>query len=229
MIRLQGHCKYPPNILYGKIVKRAVVARLVAPVHSFGDHVTSFRVTWRVGLERLPRAWTDIVRQRHLCDNVVARQAASLEMFVSCISGVFTRTVRGKSDAVSGPVYPAVSYWVVSGEAMSGDCTALAAAIRAVCPAVQVKAIASLRRPQTGESPDVVSGTLFTVLKDHNSGYVRHKLSRCRGVSSGPARRSNAKVVAVAGSRYVPLLPVSVEALRRAGLHMEMDVLGKSE
>ncbi|KAI0227813.1 hypothetical protein LSAT2_021695, partial [Lamellibrachia satsuma] len=228
-IRLQGQIKYPPNILYGKTVKRAVAARLVAPVRTAGDHVFAFRVIWRVDHDRLAHAWDDIVSQRHLCDQAVAKQIPSLEMFVSCISGVFTRTVRGKADAVAGPVFPAVSYWVVCHHATPHDFGELAAVIRARCPDVDVKLITSLRRQKTGESLDAKCGTLFAALKDHNSGFVRQKITRSLSVAGIHALRSNAKVVVVAASKYLPQMPLCVEALQIAGLFMEMDVLKGTE
>ena len=86
--------------------------RLVAPVMAFGDNVCAFRVIWRPEgeSEGLSRAWDSIVSQRHLCDQVVA-QSPSLQMFVSCISGIFN-TGRPLLEQAN-PVYPAVSYWAV--------------------------------------------------------------------------------------------------------------------
>ena len=144
--------------------------------------------------EGLARAWDSIVSQRHLCDQVVA-QSPSLQMFVSCVSGIFN-TGRPMLEQAN-PVYPAVSYWAVFDGA----------------------ATVNLDHTQSD------SGTLFTVLEDHSSWFMCQKIVRSLvacGAAAVPSREPpNVKVVVMPQSKY---LQHSVVSLNVAGLRLEFKV-----
>lgn len=191
-------------------------------MQAFGDHVIAFRIVWRVGDVGLPKAWDAVVSQRHLCDETVA-QTSSLQMFVSCISGVFNTATTWRDQL--NPVYPAVSYWAVCDDAMAERDVVLR--LMAVCPNAQVKKIQTFRMRQVDESSVANSGTLFIALKDHNSDYVHKKISRCLLASDGVERYRppNAKLCVLHQSKYLEKLPSSVEALKSAGLRIDMEMV----
>ncbi|KAI0227823.1 hypothetical protein LSAT2_021705 [Lamellibrachia satsuma] len=217
------YTKYPATILKGKAIQRAVTAHLLAPVQASGDHVFPFRVIWRVDDNQLTQAWDAIVSQRLLCDQVVA-QLPSLQMFVSCISGVYSRA--GGSEAGAGPVYPAVMYWAVFRDFPPNGCCEVSSRIWPVCPAVQVKPITSLSRPRAAETFGVNCRPLFIVLKDHSGLFVSQKIARSLQVSGIDSHQSNAaKLVVMSHSKYLQMLPACVAALQDAGLNLEADVV----
>ena len=206
---------------------RAVTSHLVEPVRQFGDLVHAYRVVWRVGGSELARAWDAILSQRHLCDQVVA-QSPSLQMFVSCISGIFN-TGRPLLEQTN-PVYPAVSYWAVFDGAATVHLDliwSLSDQLCAACPSAMVRRIKSLRiRKYDHTQSD--SGTLFTVLKDHYSWFVCqkivHSMVAC-GAADVPSREPpNAKVVVMPQSKYLQQLSESVISLNVAGLRLELEV-----
>ena len=189
----------------------------------------AFRVIWRPegDSEGLARAWDYIVSQRHLCDQVVA-QSPSLQMFVSCISGIFN-TGRPMLEQAN-PVYPAVSYWAVFDGASTVNIDLISSfseQLCAACPSAMVRTIKSLRiRKYDHTQSD--SGTLFTVLKDHCSWFVCQKIVRSLvacGAAAVPSREPpNAKVVMMPHSKYLQQLPESVVSLNVAGLRLEFEV-----
>jgi len=221
--------------LNGKAIKTAIAAHLVAPVLASGDRVHAFRVVWRVSDDSLAHAWDAIVSQRHLCDEVVAR-TPSLQMFVSCISGVFTNAVAAGSRTSAErerPIYPAVSYWVVVDETgeRASDFGELFYRIVAVCPSAQVKHIKSLRCAQTDEPLPVDCGTLFVTLKDHNSRFVHEKITRsllAAGAACVSSQPVNAKLLLMPRSKYVQQIPAAVDVTRASGLSIELEVIDGS-
>ena len=177
---------------------------------------------WRVDDdEGLSRVWSDVVSQRCKCDAFVA-QTPSLQMFVSCITGLTKFRSRLTSDPVTFPAYPAVSYWAVFDRADIGP--ALTLGLTAVCPAAVVKQIQSY---QTDQENDRL--TLFVALKDHCSSFVANKirsLSRHAPLAAETdPHPPNAKLVAMSNSRYLSELPQAIEELRAAGLSIYLDVL----
>ena len=176
--------------------------------------------------EGLARAWDSIVSQRHLCDQVVA-QSPSLQMFVSCVSGIFN-TGRPMLEQAN-PVYPAVSYWAVFDGAATVNLDlifSLSEQLCAACPSAMVRRIKSLRiREYDHNQSD--SGTLFTVLKDHSSWFLCQKIVRSRvtcGAADVPSQPPNAKVVVMPQSKYLQQMPESVVSLNVAGLRLEFEV-----
>ena len=219
-VRFQA--KYPLTQLKGKLIKRILGARVVAPVQARGDHVRAFRVIWRVDDdEGLSRVWSDVVSQRCKCDAFVA-QTPSLQMFVSCITGMTKYRSRLIPDSATFPAYPAVSYWAVFDRAEIGP--QLTLGLTAVCPAAVVKQIQSC---QTDQENDRL--TLFVALKDHCSSFVANKISSHRRhslltIETDP-HPPNAKLVSTSNSRYLSELPQAIEELRAAGLSIYLDVL----
>ena len=133
---------------------------------AFGHRVFPFRIVWRVSDDHIPEAWDDIVAHREQCDRIVA-QTPSLQMFVSCISGVYTRSTRWKLETGPRPVYPVVSYWAVLLGSVLGEGGEMLSRIRTACPSVQLKQITSLTRFKPSAPTD--SNPLYVVLKYHNS------------------------------------------------------------
>ena len=221
-VAIRFQAKYPLTQLNGKVIKRILSARVVAPVQARGDHVRAFRVMWRVDDdEGQSRAWSDVVSQRCKCDTFVA-QAPSLQMFVSCITGMTKYSTRLKSDSATFPVYPAVSYWAVFDRAEIGP--ELTQGLTAVCPAAVVKHIQTCQTDQENDRH-----TLFVALKDHCSSFVYNKISSLNRHASFATKTDphppNAKLVATSNSRYLSELPQAIEELRAAGLSIYMDVL----
>ena len=222
---LQVRFKYPPKHLSGMGIKRVLAARLVTPVKTFGDRVLPFRVIWRDA-----HAWDDIVSQRRRCDQIVA-QTGRLQMFVSCISGVFTHPVSAGvgHPTVAKPVYPSVSYWVVLKEDTNVSYSELSLRLWNACSTAQVKYITSTAVWQDDESLASDCGTLFVALKDHNSRYVYQKICRSKLFCGITSQRSNARLAVVAQSKYTQHLPGAVSALKDVGLCMDLEVLGDSD
>ena len=150
-------------------------------------------------------------------------------MFVSCISGVFNTAETRRPE--QQPVYPSVSYWVVFEG--TGAVSELAHRMSRACPDAQLKHIVSSRPRPHRVWPDLPCGTLFTALKDHNSGYVYEKIARClEGVCSGTATshlEQNAKLFVVSRGKYLEKLHSSLEALKAVGLDIALHVLEESE
>ena len=223
---MQGLIKYPLNTLTGTAIKTVIRDRLVSLVNARGDRAHAIRVIWRVDDDRLEHAWDDVVSQRHLCDQIVA-QTPSLQMFVSCICGVFNKVGawRGKSK----PVYPAVSYWLVlDGEQVSGSNNLIRRLLEA-CPSTQVKPILSMVRRDAPVEPTAMCGPLFVVLKDHNSGFVHRKIRRSLSAAGNAGTHPhprNAKLAVVSFSKYDQDISAAVEALNTAGLCIDLEVFG---
>ena len=223
---LQVHARYPKTNLRGTAIKRTLATSLVAPVRAFDDDVDAFRITWRAPAEGLARAWDSIVSKRITCDRIVS-SIPTLQMFVSCISGVFNTAETRRPE--QQPVYPSVSYWVVfDGTYGVGE---LSRMILRACPDAQLKHILSSRARLSVELEDVFCSTLFTALKDHNSSYVNEKIIHClKGVRSGNATshlQQNAKLFVVSRGKYAGQLHSTLEALGAAGLNIASHVLGE--
>ena len=184
--------------------------------------MNAFRVVWRVGPDVLTHAWDTITSQRRLCDQVVA-QSPSLQMFVSCISGVFSKNIGTGSE--TRPIYPAVSYWTVFEGRDADTYGDLTRRLFSTCPSAEVKPIKSLRQSSESLSPDC--GPLFVTLKDHCGSFVMQKINSsllatgAPGVSSHPP---NARLVVTSRSKYLADMPGTVSALQVAGLRINMDI-----
>ena len=184
----------------------------------------AFRITWRAPSKGLVHAWDSIVSKRITCDRIVS-SIPTLQMFVSCISGVFNTAETRRPE--QQPVYPSVSYWVVFEDI--GAVGELAHQMLRAFPDAQLKHIVSSRPQPNIHWPDVHCRTLFTALKDHNSSYVNEKIIRClEEVHSGSATshlQQNAKLFVVSHGKYVGQIHASLEALRAAGISIALDVL----
>ena len=227
LMMLQIRIKYPLNTVSGNALRRTIREQLVAPVNECGDPVYSFRITWRMDSKLLARAWTDIVPQRHLCDQIVSR-TTSLQMFVSCISGVKDRMCRGEAR----PIYPAVSYWVVTDGAGAGGGAELATRLSAACPLAQNKLITSFTQRQRDDPLAAHCSRLFVVLKDHNSGFVNQKIRSSvldTGTHDVALLASNAKLNMTPDSKYMALLHASVTVLKAGGLCIDLRIWDETD
>ena len=226
---LQSRIKYPLNTVSGDAIRRSIREQLVAPVNVCGDRVYAFRITWRMGSELLVRAWTDIVPQRHLCDQIISR-TPSLQMFVSCISGVFNKSGSCRSE--SRPVYPAVSYWVVTDGAGVDVGAELETRLSAACPFAQIKPITLITQRQMDDPLAAHCSRLFVVLKDHNSGFVNRKIRRSvldTGSSDVTLLASNAKLNMIPHSKYMALFSASVPGLKARGLCIDLRIWDRTD
>ena len=193
-----------------------------------GDSVHAFRLVWRrrPDQEGLARAWEPIFSQRHLCDQVVAR-TPSLQMFVSCISGLVTSAARGQSETARRHVFTAVSYWAVfdQGVAIDEAVRRMSGQLVTVCPAAQIKLIQP--NCSRGGGEDLIAMTLFIAVKDHCSSYVHQKSHRNTLALSSTADLwpSNAKLVAVPRCKYIGQLRPSMTLMRNVGMHMDLHEL----
>ena len=219
----QGLAKYPQNILYGVAIKHTINTHLVGPVVASGDQVDAFRVVWRVGgLDELAHAWDTITSQRRLYDQIVA-QSPSLQMFVSCISGVFSKNIGAGPEC--RPIYPAVSYWTVFEGRDAGAYGDMTRRLFSVCPSAEVKPIKSLRHSDESLSPDC--GPLFVTLKDHAGSFVMQKINSSLLVVGAPGvspHPPNARLVVTSRGKYIREMPETVSALQLAGLRISMDI-----
>ena len=175
----------------------------------------------------LAHAWDTITSQRRLCDQIVA-QSPSLQMFVSCISGVFSKNiVAGVTRPETRPIYPAVSYWSVfegRDDGADGDMTRRFK-LFSVCPSAEVKPIKSLRHSDESLSPDC--GPLFVTLKDHAGSFVMQKVTSsllAMGAPDVSSHPPNARLVVTSRSKYLTDMPETVSALQVAGLRINMDI-----
>ena len=228
---LQVRIRHPAKNLYGKAVKRALCSHVVEPVRAFGHSVLAFRVIWRVDGDELSRAWDTVLSQRRLCDQVVAR-LPSVQMFVSCVTGVFTNPAQGRSDT---PVYPAVSYWAAcEGRASCGTSRDLSRMLNIACPSAAFKYIEMPAFWDEHKSLADDCATLFVALKEHNGEFVYQKSGqRMRDQISGRptthAHFQNAKVFVSSRSKYLELIPTTVQGLKVAGIRVDPEVFEGTE
>ena len=224
LLLLQGSVKFPLTTLRGIDIKRTLREQLVVPVLEGGDHVHAFRVVWRVEGEALARAWDHVVRRRRACDQVVAR-SPSLHMYVSCITGVFS---KGGPNQQQKPIYPAVSYWTVFDGAQVDNSDDLMQRLATTFPDARVKPITSVIHRHSDEQMAAKCQTLFVALKDHAGGFVGQKISRSRlvdGTAHAVANTRNAKLAVVSTSKYQHRHSATVAALQIAGLMIDSAVL----
>ena len=178
--------------------------------------------------------WDAIAASRAACDDIIAKTPA-LQMFVSCISGVFTNAVvaaSGRGATQEKPVYPAISYWVVldtgAVDTFGELFDELSSRIIAVFPSAQVKRIHSLRGSSSEEPLGVACGKLFVTLKDHNGGFVNQKINRsllATGADEVHPQPANAKLCLVSTSKYVQRIASAMDAMNAAGLCIRFELL----
>ena len=124
----------------------------------------------------LQDAWDAFALQGRKCDAVM-RAHANVELFVPSKTGVFTKgAAKGFK---SRSIYPAVSYWMVTTPGLEDGAiqSSIIGRLHVVCARVNFKPITAQHR-QPFDITVAVSGTLYVVLKDHNSGYIRRRIVR---------------------------------------------------
>ena len=227
----QVHFRYPQKNLNGKAIKSTIAEHLVTPVLAYGDQVHAFRVIWRINDDLgLAQMWDAITASRALCDDIIAKTPA-LQMFVSCISGVFTNAVvaaAGRGATQEKPVYPAISYWVVFDTGAADNFGELSSRISAAFPSAQVKRIQSLRGSLSEEPLGVACGKLFVTLKDHNSGFVNQRINRslmATGADESHPQPANAKLGMISTSKYIQRVASAMDAMTTSGLCIHYELL----
>ena len=187
------------------------------------NHARGWEMTMR---QKLTMCVVEFLAHFHVRVRECARTGTFL--LLSCISGMFN-TGRPLLEQAN-PVYPAVSYWAVFDTATVNAGLDIPGTVSSACgPDAQVKPIKSFRfRQDNNESRSSDTGTLFTVLKDHNSWFIYekiiHSLFAC-GAADVPSREPpNAKVVVMTQSKYLRQMPESVISLNVAGLRLELEV-----
>ena len=150
----------------------------------------------------LQAAWDAIALQRRKCDAVV-RAHPNVELFVSSITGVF------KKGAAKGfkpsSIYPAVSYWMVTTPGLEDGViqSTIISRLHVVCARVNVKPITA-QHCQPFDIAVAASGTLYVVLKDHNSSYIRRRVARSlRMIGDVSQKRAPSRIVVMPNSKYL--------------------------
>ena len=149
--------------------------------------------------------------------------SASLHMYVSCITGVFS---KGGTNQQQKPIYPAVSYWTTEAHLDNSD--DLMQRLATTFPDARVKPIISVIHRLSDEQMAAKCQTLYVALKDHGGGFIGQKINRSRlvdGTSHAVANTRNAKLAVVSTSKYQHRHSATVEALQIAGLMIDSAVL----
>ena len=219
----QGSGNYPENNLQGANLKEALCREIVLPVVANGDQILAFRVVWRETETSREAAWESIVQQRRRCDAVV-RAHHGVEFFVSSITGVFT---KGNAKGLKpGAIFPAVSYWMVTVSGVDDDmmCLQVKSRMCSVYPHVNIKAIKTL----ASRSSDVVtcfSGSLYVVLKDHRSSYIRRRVDRSLdSLGDDTEAVAPSRIAVLANSKYRDHVMNAAPTLKRSGLRADFIV-----
>lgn len=161
-------------MLTSRVIRDALLQFVVDPlIFKAGRSAVAFRVTWRhSNPAELDKAWLCIHQRRLMCDNVVHRQP-NVDFFFSCITGLYNKACSRTVASAFG-VFPSVSFYVVG--VVEPD--TLMNRMHSSLFGGQLKLI-------TPRSPNAVASDLlfltsplFTVLKDHNSKYIKQQLIR---------------------------------------------------
>ena len=219
---LQGHDKYPRSKLDSVAIIRAVTSQLLEPVLSAGDHVTAFRVTWRMSGEQLDAAWRTIITLRERLDAAVLR-APGVQFFVSSISGVYTKGPKGFTPT---DIFPAINYWMVSDGCQDNDPVMTLMSLQRVVPDAAVKQIHVSRR-RTASELVLLRAPLLVVFKDHNSRYIRRRIvasiEQLR-LSPTAALQTPVKLVVASDGRYTARMRTACAAFKRVGLRVTYQI-----
>ena len=124
----------------------------------------------------LQGAWDAIALQGRKCDAVM-RAHPNVELFVPSKTGVFKKERREGVNSRS--IYKAVSYWMVTTPGLKHSTiqSTIIGRLHVVCARVNFKPI-TMQHRQPFDIAVAVSGTLYVVLKGHNSGYIRRRIGR---------------------------------------------------
>ena len=156
------------------MIRDALVQFVVDPlVFKAGRSAVAFRVTWRHSNPvELDKAWIGIHDRRLMCDNVVRRQP-NVDFLFSCITGLYNKACSRTVASAFG-VFPSISYYVVG----AVDPDSLMSRMHSSLLGGQLKLITP-RSPNAAASDLLfLTSPLYTVLKDHNSKYIKQQLIR---------------------------------------------------
>ena len=212
----QGSSRFPQNNLQCSTLKETLSRELVSLVARHGDHVLAFRVIWRATDDCLDDAWDAIIDQRRKCDSVV-RTHPNVELFVSSITGVFTKsTTKGSTPRA---IYPAVGYWLVLTSSCDYDVVRAQVMRRLgdVCRRSELKLIKAQQR-QPREVVACLSAPLYVVLKDHRSSYIRRRVVHSLGKHVDVGGVAPSRIVVMADSKYRERIITVIETLREQSL-----------
>jgi len=202
--QFQSYGRYPHNNIQYPVLKTALSRELVAPVVRHGDLVFAFRIIWRQTTESLEAAWDSVALQRRNCDGVMRAQP-NIEFFVSSITGVFTKSAT--KGANTAPIFPAISYWVATTLSTNdGECEdmywRIIHQLQGLCADAELKPIKAQTR-RFKEVDACISASLYVVLKDHRSGYIRWRVDRSLSVLGDVSEaRAPARIVVMPSSKY---------------------------
>jgi len=156
------------------VIRDALVQFVVDPlVFKAGRSAVAFRVTWRHSNPvELDKAWIGIHDRRLMYDNVVRRQP-NVDFLFSCITGLYNKACSRTVASAFG-VFPSISYYVVG----AVDPDSLMSRMHSSLLGGQLKLITP-RSPNAAASDLLfLTSPLYTVLKDHNSKYIKQQLIR---------------------------------------------------
>ncbi|KAI0239088.1 hypothetical protein LSAT2_010153 [Lamellibrachia satsuma] len=223
-----GLGRYPHNNLQCPVLKEALTRELVTPVIRLGDQTFAFRIVWRETSESLEAAWDAVALQRRKCDTLLRAQP-NVEFFVSSITGVFTKSAtRGLKPRA---IFPAVSYWIVTNpnanDVNSDDIQwRISRQLHTVCTNAEFKPIKA-QMQRFSEPAAYISASLFVVLKDHRSGYIRRRVDRSLHVLGDVSEaRAPARVVVLHSSKYRERIMNAEQTLQGASLSADFLVVG---
>jgi len=161
-------------MLTSRVIRDALVQFVVDPlVFKAGRSAVAFRVTWRHSNPvELDKAWIGIHDRRLMCDNVVRRQP-NVDFLFSCITGLYNKACSRTVASAFG-IFPSISYYVVG----AVDPDSLMSRMHSSLLGGQLKLITP-RSPNAAASDLLfLTSPLYTVLKDHNSKYIKQQLIR---------------------------------------------------
>ena len=161
-------------MLTSRVIREALVQFVVSPlVFKAGRNAVAFRVTWRHSNPvELDKAWIGIHQRRLVCDNIVRRQP-NVDFLFSCITGLYNKACSRTVASAFG-VFPSISYYVVG--AVEPD--TLMCRMHSALFGGQLKLITPRSPNAAANDLLFLTSPLFTVLKDHNSKYIKQQLIR---------------------------------------------------
>jgi len=161
-------------MLTSRVIRDALIQFVVDPlIFKAGRSAVAFRVTWRHSNPvELDKAWIGIHQRRLMCDDVVRCQP-DVDFLFSCITGLYNKACSRTVASAYG-VFPSISYYVAG--AVEPD--TLMSRMHGSLFGGQLKLITPRSANATATDLLFLTSPLYTVLKDHNSRYIKQQLIR---------------------------------------------------
>ncbi len=208
---------YPISNMTSTSHKQAIRQHLAHPIVEQMCSITAFRVIWRVPGGDVDQAWKSIVAHRKACDDIIM-QNQNIDFFISNITGLCNKPSR-KGEAPKN-IYPGVAYWVVSADNVDHT-TVLDRITTFVREQAVVKIIHCAR--QSDLCIDKVSSSLFSVLKDHKSGYVIRRMQESQqALAHAEEIGLPSRVYLPSRSKLKTLVMGAVSALNEARINLDL-------